>query len=268
MKNTITKQKLIEYYIIQKLSLRHIAVLFNKTHVCILSKLKKYNIPRRTKYEMQIGKHVSDETREKLRISHLGQKSWNKGKKFPEFSGKNNPMFGKHRFGSEAPAWKGGIATTCKCGKPKSHHAKGCKECRTLNNTQIIKCSFCGKEKRIQNCLKKSHNFCSRVCKDKWASENQIGVKASGYIHGKANLPYPNNWNKKLRTKIRNRDNRVCQMCGIHQDNLNRSLSIHHIDYNKENCAEDNLISLCVHCHGFTNKNREYWKQYFSKKVG
>ena len=44
-------------------------------------------------------------------------------------------------------------------------------------------------------------------------------------------------------------------------------LSIHHIDYNKKNCKEDNLISLCVHCHGLTNKNRNSWINYFKDLI-
>ena len=52
-------------------------------------------------------------------------------------------------------------------------------------------------------------------------------------------------------------------MCGIHQNELNRELDIHHIDYNKDNLNPDNLISLCQNCHGKTNYNRKYWIRFF-----
>ena len=38
---------------------------------------------------------------------------------------------------------------------------------------------------------------------------------------------------------------------------------LHHIDYNKFNNNEDNLVSLCDICHGKTNYNREKWIKIF-----
>lgn len=37
-----------------------------------------------------------------------GMTPWNKGKKMPQISGKNHPMYGVHRFRKESPNWKGG----------------------------------------------------------------------------------------------------------------------------------------------------------------
>lgn len=45
-----------------------------------------------------VGNKRSKEDREKFRISHLGQKAWNKGKKMPNMSGSNHPN------------WKGGLS--------------------------------------------------------------------------------------------------------------------------------------------------------------
>lgn len=42
------------------------------------------------------GTKMSPESRAKLSASCKGRPAWNKGKKFPEFSGENHPMFGKH----------------------------------------------------------------------------------------------------------------------------------------------------------------------------
>jgi hypothetical protein len=44
-------------------------------------------------------------------------------------------------------------------------------------------------------------------------------------------------------------------------------LDIHHIDYDKNNLQENNLISLCQKCHGKTNFNREYWFKILKDKV-
>jgi hypothetical protein len=40
---------------------------------------------------------------------------------------------------------------------------------------------------------------------------------------------------------------------------------VHHIDYDKANCAKENLITLCEVCHGRTNYNRDYWKNILTE---
>lgn len=75
--------------------------------------------------------------------------------------------------------------------------------------------------------------------------------------------PYDINFNKKFKREIRKRDNQVCMLCGIHKEKLNRALSIHHINYNKELSIPENCISLCISCHGKTNDNRNHWTKFF-----
>ena len=45
---------------------------------------------------------------------------------------------------------------------------------------------------------------------------------------------------------------------------IKRKLDVHHIDYNKQNCKENNLISLCQNCHITTNGNRDFWFAYYT----
>lgn len=86
--------------------------------------------------------------------------------------------------------------------------------------------------------------------------------------------PYSFNFDKVLKEKIRERDGYRCQQCFRHQDELRTNsnrhykLSIHHIDYNKKNCDEKNLVSLCKTCHAQTNFGREDWENYFKNKIG
>ena len=47
-------------------------------------------------YEQIYGNQKAAEVRKKLSISHIGQK-WRKGRKNPDFSGENHPMYGKKR---------------------------------------------------------------------------------------------------------------------------------------------------------------------------
>lgn len=66
---------------------------------------------------------------------------------------------------------------------------------------------------------------------------------------------------KELRNKVKQRDTYICVECGV--SNLEGKLRIHHIDYNKFNNIEDNLITLCIRCHSKTNFKREDWMRHF-----
>lgn len=84
---------------------------------------------------------------------------------------------------------------------------------------------------------------------------------------GKSYEVYGFEFTKKLKEKIRNLFNRKCAECGYSEEQLGYKLSIHHIDYNKKNNKEDNLIPLCVSCHTQTNFNRDDWVKYFRKEL-
>ena len=77
--------------------------------------------------------------------------------------------------------------------------------------------------------------------------------------------PYNFDFNKELKELIRQRDNYQCQLCGMPECENIRKLDIHHIDYDKENCSPDNLITLCRKCNSKVNFNRNYWTNYFKK---
>jgi y4mF family transcriptional regulator len=89
------------------------------------------------------------------------------------------------------------------------------------------------------------------------------------YYKQKNKFQYSISFNKELKEKIRKRDNHKCQLCGLSQKSYkakhNKHLSIHHIDYDKMNCDESNLISLCCSCHSKTSNHRELWMQFFKK---
>jgi len=70
---------------------------------------------------------------------------------------------------------------------------------------------------------------------------------------------------------IRKRDNYICQNCSMIEEEhlivIGTNLHIHHIDYDKENCNENNLITLCNSCNVRANFNRDYWKNIFQNKI-
>jgi hypothetical protein len=91
------------------------------------------------------------------------------------------------------------------------------------------------------------------------------GEKNPNWKGGVSKFPYRQDWTKELKEYIRKRDNNRCQLCFKHQSELKRKLTLHHIDYDKQNCSNDNLISLCIGCHGKTNTNRDKWRLFFNQ---
>ena len=73
-----------------------------------------------------------------------------------------------------------------------------------------------------------------------------------------------------IKEKIRLRDNNECQYCFKtsleHIQEYGQKLHVHHIDYDKTNCEEENLITLCISCNVKANYQREYWESYFKEE--
>lgn len=91
--------------------------------------------------------------------------------------------------------------------------------------------------------------------------------------HGGTGIPYENSgytaeFNESLKEKIREKYNYVCQLCGKHQKDNGRKLDVHHVDYDKKNCNESNLVALCHNCHRDTNHFRNYYQQFFEMRYG
>lgn len=106
----------------------------------------------------------------------------------------------------------------------------------------------------------------------------KVGLANTGSKHwnwqdGKSFEPYSIEFNSLLKNQVRQRDQYRCQECFRHQDELRTKtnkpykLSIHHIDYNKQNNNQNNLISLCGSCHTQTNYGRNEWQKYFHNKL-
>lgn len=98
-------------------------------------------------------------------------------------------------------------------------------------------------------------------------SEVRIGARNPNWKGGIDKDPYPFQFNYTLKAKIRERDKRTCQLCGINEDDYKykykRNLAVNHIDYNKSNNDPSNLITLCNSCNSKVNTNRNRWKNYF-----
>ena len=81
---------------------------------------------------------------------------------------------------------------------------------------------------------------------------------------GVSRLPYPFNFDEMLKEKIRARDNYSCQLCGISENKRRVKLPVHHVDYDKNNLLDNNLVTLCIKHNGTCNGNRSFWTEYWN----
>jgi len=100
--------------------------------------------------------------------------------------------------------------------------------------------------------------FCSRNCYDTWRTNNPLlcGENNPMWNGGVSFLPYGEGFSEELKQKVRERDNYHCRICDASEDDTR--FNCHHIDFSKTNHFIDNLIYLCVSCHGLVHaKNIE-----------
>lgn len=227
----IKKSDLIKYYIDQHLSARKIAVIYNTSHTLIYKFLKKYKISIRTKSDALSGQFGSNYKDGKT----LQQKYCiDCGKKIYWRSTRCNICNLHYRNGINHPNWKGG--------KPK------CKICGVILSS--IYAEYC------QIHVKYHSNKINRTGKNHWnygrcgqdwptygkKRPDMSGKNHPNYIDGLSS-EYPLEFNIQLKQQIRQRDNFTCQCCGLIEKKHFRGkkqikLTIHHIDYNRNNCAK------------------------------
>lgn len=96
-----------------------------------------------------------------------------------------------------------------------------------------------------------------------------VGDKNGNWNGGTSFEEYPREFNEAKR-QVRERDNHTCQCCSRTRAEEGQELSVHHIDYDKCNCADDNLITLCRRCNSKANGsaiNRYVYMRVFQQKL-
>jgi len=186
----------------------------------------------------KLGQHHSEESRAKIRNNHA------------DFSGPNHPSWGSHR--SEETKNRLRMANT---GKHPSAETR-------------LKMSRAGKNRIFSEEHRRNLSLSGigRPVSDKTRSkmsESHRGPKSTLWRGGVGERPHGPGFSPGLRKKIRERDGNVCMICGSEPNGKHNS--VHHIDYNKNNHEESNLVTLCVGCHALTNQNRGRWLMYFGK---
>jgi hypothetical protein len=108
-------------------------------------------------------------------------------------------------------------------------------------------------------------------CPNCWKNKDKTGANSCNWIDGRSYFPYLPEFNKVLKLKIRTRDNFICQLCGMTEEESiiksNRVLAVNHIDFNQWNNNSINLNTLCISCNSKINYNREYYTWLFQTKL-
>ncbi len=119
---------------------------------------------------------------------------------------------------------------------------------------------FYGKTHTVEtkNKISESHRDCSGSNNPMFGQGEKLrGNKNGAWEGGISHDPYCGLFTENLKTKIRTRDRFTCRVCGKNGSH------VHHIDYDKLNSVEDNLVTLCHSCHMKTNFGRENWTEFF-----
>ena len=231
------------------------------------------------------GKVVSETTKEKISIAHIGikpnylarqkmsdsaLKNWESAEYKKLHSGVNAPMYNKKQ--SEASKEKLRISMEPILKSPeyieKQRIAKTKFWQDPTNKARVIKSNLLawdGEERRAK-CSERFLALWQNPEHAKRMSERNKGDKSPCWRGGRKT--YGKDWTEDLKDAIRKRDSYECQVCGISQeDAINKHLDVHHVNYIRGDCDPKNLISLCRSCHTKTGYKRDSWIAFFSNFV-
>ena len=109
--------------------------------------------------------------------------------------------------------------------------------------------------------IPRSKEVKEKISKTRIEKGLSVGENNAGWIDGRSYIPYALEFTDQLKREIRERDNNTCQFCGILA--AIEQHSVHHINYDKEDCRKRNLITLCRSHNGEANFNMEKWQFCF-----
>jgi hypothetical protein len=116
-----------------------------------------------------------------------------------------------------------------------------------------------------------SKQFCSPECQATNQSEMFSGENSPNWKGGVSFEPYCKKFDNKFKTRCREFFENKCVVCGITTEQNKRKMCVHHVNYNKDTCCDENVkqlfVTLCAKHHGLTNHSRDYWNEKFTKLI-
>lgn len=180
--------------------------------------------------------------------------------------------------GDKNPNWKGGkIEKVCAvCGKQYqvkrvNSSSRFCSlQCvgvsqrgKTVNREpkrETKTCCVCGSPFSVFRSHAKRMKCCSKSCSNEMRSSLMKGDGNPNWSGGLSRLPYP--WDfRETSKKVIERDGFICQ--NPECDGADERLTTHHINYDKQDCRQENLICLCSSCNSKANFGRHKWQMFY-----
>jgi hypothetical protein len=98
------------------------------------------------------------------------------------------------------------------------------------------------------------------------------GEKSGCWKGGISFEPYCPKFNNEFRERVRAFFGYKCQKCGHVWQEGERKLAVHHVNYQKDSCCNQETIPLFVPvcstgCHAKTNYDREKWEKHFTDLI-
>lgn len=140
---------------------------------------------------------------------------------------------------------------------PDCHHSFSVGENHPRYNQVEADCFWCDETFMSSPSTLLETSCCSTDCANDLHSFRMTGEGNSNYSTGecvgdsakRVRVKYVG-FTNSLKEKIRERDDRKCQLCPTTEEEHGMRLHVHHIDYTKDNSDDKNLIALCRYCHG------------------
>lgn len=193
-------------------------------------------------------------------------------------------MSRRDKSGEKNPNWKGGgaeivceqCATRFHVLHPRIHTARFC-SMKCANDWQKVHPYLGARVQRVEvecrECCQlfyilpsqvKLRFFCSTTCHFRWRSRRHSGASNPNWNGGTRSEKYPPEF-FAIRRSILARDGYQCAVpfCITNDPRVH----VHHIDFNKSNCAPENLITACPSCNARANFDRVLWKAVLSNVV-
>jgi hypothetical protein len=217
--------------------------------------------------ETHTGKTHSKETKRKMSGAKSGENNPMYGK-----TGENNPMYGKTHSEESKIKMSGAKSGENNYWYGKTHSEETKIKMSGENHYWYGKTGenhpMYGKTGENHPMYGKTHSEESKIK----MSGAKIGENHPNWNGGTSFLPYGPSFEKVMKPLIRARDDYNCQFCDIQENG--KAHAVHHIDHDKNNDLEQNLILLCQPCHNTetsSNKNteikREEWIKWSQSKI-